>query len=89
MGLKNISKFSEKSKDSKMKYANHYKPTLIKCHYYQYEPSYSILWADNNHIIFPYIEFYQLLLKDYLIYSQYQLYPMSTLYKYELQFKRF
>jgi len=72
-----------------MNYAKHYKPNLIKCHYYQFEPSYSILWADNNHIIFPYIEFYTCLLKDYLIYSQYQLYPMSTLYKYELQFKRF
>lgn len=39
--------------------------------------------------VWDHIDFYQLLLKDYLIYSQYQLYPMSTLYKYELQFKRF
>lgn len=68
----------------------YYKSEKILCHFDTTDLYYSILFAEYNHLIFPYKEFYELVLKDFLKYSIYNSYLKVHLDKYpHIKLKRF
>lgn len=66
----------------------YYKPEKIACHFTM-DIFYFILYAEHNHLIHPFTEFYELLLKDFLKFSLYNNYHKSQLDAYpHIKYKR-